>query len=138
MRCTREDGTIGLVSVCVACHRQERRKIQHKSPKRRLRTIARNRRLDNAAKIARGECECDEKCHRPVTAKNVDMFEWDHLVQSFNDPDYRAVGSLVSKGASSANCERERAKCRLLYFQCHRRHSGEQIRAAARRRAGRA
>jgi hypothetical protein len=95
--------------------------------KRRL--VARSRALDTTAKLARGECECDdEQCHRVVTAETVGMFEWDHLVQSFDDPNYIKVSSLVGNGASAARCDRERAKCRLLYIECHRAHSAEQKR----------
>jgi hypothetical protein len=126
-RCTREDGTIGLVSVCGICHRKAGRKTQYLSSESK-RYMARNRRLDNAAKVARGECECDEKCHRPVTAKTVDLFEWDHLVQSFDDAGYRSVSALVGGAASAARCERERAKCRLLYVKCHRDHTAKQRR----------
>jgi hypothetical protein len=128
-RCTREDGTIGLASVCGVCHHQAGRKRHWSSPKQLLRAIARNRALDSAAKVARGECECDdESCHRPVTAENVGEFEWDHFVQSFDDPGYRGVGVLVSIGASAARCDRERANCRLLYIKCHQAHSGKQRR----------
>jgi len=134
-RCTREDGTIGLVAVCGVCHRAAERKRQYACPVHVLRRRARNTRLDKAAKFARGECECDEKCHRRVTAENVDTFEWDHLVQSFDDSGYHKVGTLVRRGASTVACDRERAKCRLLYVKCHRRHTAEQIRRAARRRA---
>jgi len=135
-RCTRDDGTIGLVALCLTCHREaDAKKGKYRCPKRQQRYIARNRRLDKAAKIARGECECDEKCHRPVTEEDVQMLEWDHLVQSFNDPGYRCVGLLVSSGASTAACDKERSKCRLLHARCHRRHSAEQTQQAARRRA---
>ena len=128
-RCTREDGTIGLVSVCLVCHYQAKHTGQ-RSTQYFQKSVTRNRRLDLAAKLIRGECECDEKCERAVTAQDADMFEWDHLVQACNDPSYRVVGNLVSSGASAARCERERAKCRLLYFQCHRRHSKKQRKMA--------
>jgi hypothetical protein len=130
-RCTRKDGTIGLVSLCTRCHHKADRKRKYTSSEKTLRARKRNRRLDDAAKIARGECECDEKCHRAVTAEDVDMFEWDHLVQSFDDPDYRTVSSLVHSTCSTARCDRERAKCRLLYIKCHHAHS---VKQRARRR----
>ena len=135
-RCTRKDGTIGLVALCSVCHRKAERPVRYACHKHVLRAIARNRRLDSAAKIARGACECgNETCHRRVTAEDVAQFEWDHLVQSFDDPGYHKVGYLVSRGAPTAVCDRERAKCRLLYFKCHRRHTAEQNCQAARRRA---
>jgi hypothetical protein len=138
-RCTREDGTKGLVAVCLPCHHRASKSqciIPDATYTTKRRAIAKNKRLDDAAKLACGGCECDEQCCRAVTAEDVYMFEWDHLVQSFNDPSYRAVGHLVNSGRSVATCDRERAKCRLLYFQCHHRHSAEQYRyhkAAARR-----
>jgi hypothetical protein len=126
-RCLREDGTIGLASVCTPCHHQAERKSVYLTPKNHLRSIARNRKLDSAAKLARRECECDdERCHRPVTAEDVEMFEWDHLVQSFDDPGYHKVSALVTSGKSAARCDEERAKCRLLYITCHRLHSALQ------------
>jgi hypothetical protein len=121
-RCTRMDGTIGLVSLCLKCHKQAhltRQGSSNASPNSQ-RSIARNKRLDKAAKLARGECECDAGCQRKVTEEDIDLFEWDHLVQSFDDPSYRRVGSLVTSGRSVAVCDRERAKCRLLYYECHR------------------
>jgi hypothetical protein len=147
-RCTREDGTVGLVSLCLVCHREADRlvsladessvSVRNSNYQYTLRRRARNRELDKAAKIARVECECDDdKCHRPVTADDADMFEWDHLVQSFEDRDYVPVSCLVGGGQSVAKCDKERSKCRLLYFKCHRKHTAEQVRRAARRRAGR-
>ena len=127
-RCTRVDGSIGLVSLCGPCHRQAHRDAQtvfrpdrHSHSKRgRWRRAA-----NDAAKLARGRCECDDKCNRPVTVSELGMFEWDHLVQSFDDPTYRSVGSLVHS-ASVERTDRERAKCRLLYVVCHRLHTGRQ------------
>jgi hypothetical protein len=127
-RCTRKDGSIGLASVCTPCHREAGHKSPSKSPVGKQRAIRRNRQLDNAAKVARGECECDEECGRRVRAEDVGLFEWDHLVQSFDDPGYRTVSYLVTTGKSAVRCEEERAKCRLLYFKCHRLHTGEQQR----------
>jgi hypothetical protein len=129
-RCTREDGSIGLVSVCAACHHQKARR-QCTSSERWMKAMARNKILDIAAKLARGECECDDECHRPVTEEDVDLFEWDHLVQSFDDPSYRRVSRLVNSASSTARCNRERAKCRLLYVKCHYAHS---VKQRARRR----
>jgi hypothetical protein len=96
------------------------------SPK--AKSIKRNRKLDAAAKLARRHCECGaETCHRPVTANTVGLFEWDHLVQSFDDPNYIKVSALVGTAASAKWCDRERAKCRLLYFKCHQAHSVNQL-----------
>ena len=129
-RCTRKDGTVGLASVCSVCHREAER--AGRQPTRRsarvVQLLKRSRAADNAAKLARLECECDDKCHRAVTADDLGLFEWDHLVQSFDAPDYKAVGALVCSHYSVERCDKERAKCRLLYFQCHREHSGKQIR----------
>ena len=127
-RCTREDGTIGLVSVCKPCHRRAERKhpTEYKTPGLQQRA-ERNRKLDTAAKLAHGECECgDDNCHHLVTTENVESFEWDHLVQSFDDPDDQGVGGLVSRGAAPSTCDRERAKWRLLYDECHARHTAQQ------------
>jgi hypothetical protein len=135
-RCTREDGTVGLASVCGICHRKAARKTQYLSSEKNQKAIARNRELDSAAKVARGKCECDdEHCRLPVTEKTVDLFEWDHLVQSFDDPDYRTVSALVGGGVSAERCDKERTKCRLLYIECHQAHSAKQTseRAAWRR-----
>jgi hypothetical protein len=84
---------------------------------------------DVAAKLARGHCECDEQCHRAATADDVAQFEWDHLDQSFDDPEYRPVSALVGNGYPAERCDRERAKCRLLYFKCHIARSAVQQRA---------
>ena len=125
-RCTREDGTIGLASVCNPCHFRAGSK-HYKIQTKMMRSAARNRKLDNAAKLARGRCECDdETCRRPVTKEDVASFEWDHFVQSFDDPDYHLVGALVSSGKSVLRCDQEREKCRLMYIECHRRHSADQ------------
>ena len=65
--------------------------------------------------------------HAVVLSKeDVASFEWDHFVQSFDDPDYYSVGALVSSGMSVLRCDQEREKCRLLYIECHRRHSAKQ------------
>jgi hypothetical protein len=131
-RCTRKNGSVGLASLCSICHREAGRKGKLRSPARRIKAVKRNKKLDTAAKLARGRCECGaEQCHRPVTAKNVGLFEWDHLVQSFDDRDYHLVSSLVNSGKSTKRCDKERAKCRLLYIKCHRAHSGKQIREAS-------
>jgi hypothetical protein len=58
------------------------------------------------------------------------MFEWDHLVQSFDDPHYRVVSRLI-QGCSAKRCDEERAKCRLLHHLCHRAHTAEQVRRRA-------
>ena len=125
-RCTRKDGTIGLASVCGICHRSAERKTQYRSRETSQRCISRNRRLDSAAKVARGECECDEKCQRSVTAENVDLFEWDHLVQSFVDSGHHAVSVLVGgdyplQGATGR-------ESRLVYIKCHQAHTTRQTR----------
>jgi hypothetical protein len=136
-RCTRKDGSIGLVSLCFQCHCNAERKLRFSSrddPWLR-RFQLRNRRADVAAKMARGRCECDDGCGRLVTSENVTEFEWDHLVQSFNDREYRLVSALVGRTASLARCDMERRKCRLLYVTCHHRHSGVQRRQWAQRRA---
>jgi hypothetical protein len=143
-RCTREDGTIGLVSVCHPCHQQAERlyrlststKPSSRPPVVR-RTVARNRSLDIAAKMERAECQCDQRCHRRVTADNVGMFEWDHLVQSSDDADYHSVSAMVHTGYSTARYQKEIAKCRLLHAICHRQHSNEQRRQRTRMRAER-
>lgn len=134
-RCTREDGTIGLVSVCHPCHQQAERRYRLSTstkpssrPPLVRRTVARNRSLDFAAKMERAECQCDQQCHRRVTAESVGMFEWDHLVQSFDDADYHSVSTIVHTGCSTARYEEEIAKCRLLHVICHRRRSIEQRR----------
>ena len=124
-RCTRKDGTTGLVSLCLKCHKQAHRP-RHRSSSRHVRIIARNKRLDKEAKLARGECECDARCQHKVTEEDVDLFEWDHLVQSYDDVTYRRLGTLATNTSSVAACDRERAKCRLLYFKCHREHSTRQ------------
>ena len=126
-RCARKDGTIGLASVCGICHRKAGRKTKYLSSEKNQRASARNRRLDIVAKVARRQCECaNRKCHRPVTAETADLFEWDHLVQSFDDQRYRAVSALVGGGYSIERCDTERAKCRLLYITCHQNHSTKQ------------
>ena len=107
---------------------QGRSPLQYTSHRGQLGATARARSLDIEAKLARGECQCDQKCHRRVTAEDVGFFEWDHIMQSFDDPDYRKVGSLVAQGASAVRCDSERAKCRLLHILCHQRHRGKQIR----------
>jgi hypothetical protein len=110
--------------------------LQYLSSEKKQKAIARNRELDNAAKVARSECECDDEHGRvPVTLETVDLFEWDHLVQSFDDPVYRTVSALVGGGVSAERCDEERAKCRLLYIECHQAHSAKQTseRAAWRR-----
>ena len=138
MRCTRKDGSIGLVSVCGPCHTAaaERLVKPRSYSEKHRRAVARNKRLDKAAKLARGACECDDRCGRRVRARHVGMFEWDHFVQSFDDPRYQKVGHLASSNSSAARCDEERAKCRLLYISCHRRHSAEQTRQRrAQRRA---
>jgi hypothetical protein len=138
-RCTRPDGSIGLVSLCYQCHCEEtlpRTALSGSSrPPWVLRSVERNRAADAAAKIARGECECDDKCGQRVTLETVSQFEWDHLVQSFDDPDYHLVSALVGNGSALARCDRERKKCRLLYGRCHRLHSGVQCHQAAERGA---
>jgi hypothetical protein len=128
-RCTRADDSVGLASVCSVCHHEAGRAgRQSWQQARTVRAIARSTARDIAAKLARGECECDdEQCHRAITADDVGLFEWDHLVQSFDDPDYKPVSSLVDNGHAAERCDRERAKCRLLYFQCHRAHTAMQI-----------
>jgi hypothetical protein len=141
LRCTRADSSIGLASLCAVCHREAERsetpsRSTPSSRSARARARARARRRDIAAKISRRECECDEKCHRVVTAAEVGMFEWDHRVQSFDDPDYCLVSSLVSNGCSAERCDRERAKCRLLHVICHRAHTTEQQRMRAAQRCG--
>ena len=103
--CTREDGTIGLVSVCKPCHRRAECKhpTEYKTP------------------------GLQQRAER--NAENVESFEWDHLVQSFDDPDDQGVtgvGGLVNRGAALSTCDRERAKCRLLYDECHARHTAQQ------------
>ena len=136
-RCTRKDGSIGLVSLCFQCHCKAERKLRFSCrdyPWLR-RFHLRNRRADVAAKVARGRCECDDGCGRLVNSENATEFEWDHLVQSFNDPEYRQVSALVGAPASLARCDMERMKCRLLYVTCHHRHSGVQRRQWAQRRA---
>jgi hypothetical protein len=150
-RCTMKDGSIGLVSVCVSCHRKAGRKGQHLTRTRRTRKSQsssrtrtrkmqykdRNKSLDQAAKLARRECECDDQnCHRPVTAENLGLFEWDHRLQSFDDPDYRMVSYLVHTGASAERCDRERAKCRLLHIECHHAHTSKQSRVRKAQRVG--
>ena len=102
-RCTRADGSIGLASLCSICHRDADRSeiLSRTTTLLKVAKRRRNIRLDVAAKIARGECECnDESCHRVVTTADVGMLEWDHVVQSFDNPHYRAVSWLVSNGAS--------------------------------------
>ena len=135
-RCTRKDGSIGLVSLCSTCHfeahRQHRPKFRRVSTRTRQRRIAkqaravRNRTVDNAAKLQISECECDARCGRVVTQDNVTEFEWDHRVQSFDDPEYIGMARLIQGGVSLARCEKERKKCRLLYRKCHELHSAWQ------------
>ena len=98
--------------------------------------MEKNRVADNAAKLGRGHCECDGLCGRIVTEENQTEFEWDHLVQSFDDPKYVPVSTLIGRGSRFERCEEERRKCRLLYNKCHRLHSSEQShsRRAARSR----
>ena len=144
-RCTRADGSIGLVAVCAPCHYRAERILSRSArsasssessqPDWRLRYKERNKEADDAAKIARGQCECDDRCGRLVTLESAGQFEWDHLVQSFDDPDYSKVSKLISNCSSLKRCARERMKCRLLFIHCHQRHSGEQHRRGAQRRA---
>ena len=131
-RCTKSDGTVGLISLCNTCHREahRRRRAQTKPQPSRVRNIA----ADDAAKLQRGKCECDGQCGRAVTTENVREFEWDHLVQSFDDPDYQVVNTLVVSGYPLERCERERNKCRLLYHACHRSHSAVQHQRRCRER----
>jgi hypothetical protein len=129
---------MGLVALCGPCHREEERGDRpiHASVSSSCRSrILKNREADDAAKLARGHCECDENCHRPVTMKDVGMFEWDHLMQSFKDTDYHMVSELVNNGAAPERCDRERAKCRLLYILCHRHHTARQTSMRAQHRA---
>jgi hypothetical protein len=142
-RCARKDGSIGLVSLCWTCHRTEERRIQGPAKsssldRRRMlqriwkrKAAKRNREADNAAKLLRHQCQCDEKCGRVVTPSKLSEFEWDHLVQSFDDPEYRLVSVLVGQRAPLARCDQERKKCRLLHSLCHQRHTAEQNRQAA-------
>ena len=142
-RCTRADGSVGLVALCVSCHREAGLKLRRSARPTSfassrpwyLRSLERNKAADDAAKIARGQCECDDRCGRRVTLKSVGQFEWDHLVQSFHDPEYHRVSALVHGCCSLARCDNERKKCRLLFITCHQQHSGEQHRQAAKRRA---
>jgi hypothetical protein len=139
LRCIRPDGSVGLVAVCTQCHHEADCSGQSASPSslQYHKHVRRNRDADNKAKISRGQCQCDGKCGHLVNADNVGQFEWDHLVQSFEDPEYCLVSDLVSTCCSLARCERERQKCRLLYIECHRRHSGQQARRAKQRRVRR-
>jgi hypothetical protein len=136
-RCTRKDASIGLVSLCFQCHCKAGRKLRFNGPSRPCirRRQLRNRIADEAAKVARGQCECDDRCGRLITLENTSEFEWDHLVQSFDDPEYRQVGALVKRTASLARCDMERRKCRVLYITCHHRHTGVQRRQWCQRRA---
>jgi hypothetical protein len=131
-RCTRKDGSIGLVSVCNQCHLEADGKGQSTVKSLSFRSrVDRNRRADDTAKLARGHCECDDHCGLLVTTDNLGDFEWDHRVQSFDDAEYHLVSQLVATACSLASCDKERKKCRLLYIECHRRHS---IRQATQRR----
>jgi hypothetical protein len=141
-RCTRADGSVGLVALCASCHREAGLSLKRSAPSSfwssrpwLLRSLERNRAADDAAKVARGQCECDDKCGRLVTLKNVGQFEWDHLVQSFDDPEYHRVSALVNSYSTLERCDNERKKCRLLFITCHQQHSGRQHRQAAERRA---
>ena len=126
LRCTREDGTIGLASLCNQCHFEAERQLRDPFLEKRSRH-ERNIKADVAAKLARGKCQCDSDCGVSVTRENLEEFEWDHLVQKPDDPSYRYMSRLVS-GASLKRCEVERAKCRLLYSLCHKAHSQMQCR----------
>ena len=124
IRCTREDGTIGLASLCNQCHFEADRQFREPSKyflKKRPRH-ERNIKADTAAKLARGKCQCDNDCGVLVTLENLQEFEWDHLVQEPDDPNYRCVSRLVAV-ASLKRCVEERAKCRLLYSLCHKAHT---------------
>ena len=135
-RCTRKDGSIGVVSVCNTCHweahRQHRLKLPRVSSRAKQRRIAkhgcaaRNRAVDDDAKLQIGECECDARCGRVATREDVREFEWDHLVQSFNDPEYMDMARLILSGVSLSRRERERKKCRLLHRKCHNLHTAWQ------------
>ena len=123
-RCTREDGTIGLVSVCHPCHQQAERRYRLSTstkpssrPPLVRRTVARNRSLDIAAKMERAECQCDQRCHRRVTADNVGMFEWDHLVQSFDDADYHSVSTIDPHWL--LHCQVGEGDSQAQTFACH-------------------
>lgn len=120
---------IGLASLCNQCHFEAERQLRILSKyflKNRPRH-ERNIQADDAAKIARGKCQCDNDCGVLVTLKNLQEFEWDHIVQEPDDPCYRPVSQLVA-GASLKRCEEERAKCRLLYSLCHKTHTQMQRR----------
>jgi hypothetical protein len=129
VRCTRENGTIGLASLCNQCHYEAERRFRKSS---RLSLMNRSRyerniKADIAAKLARGKCQCDHDCGVLVTLQNLQEFEWDHLVQKPDDPSYRCVSRLVA-AASLKRCEEERIKCRLLYSLCHKAHTQMQRR----------
>ena len=144
-RCTRKDGSVGLVSLCNQCHHEAgRRRRAQSTPSRWARSRSavyqrsatmRNRQVDDAAKLARLHCECGHDCSNVVTLENLREFEWDHLVQKPDDPDYHHVSTLVSGGKAPWRCDRERAKCRLLHHKCHSQHSAQQL--VQRRRAQR-
>lgn len=128
LRCTRNDGSIGLASLCNTCHHEVRSQQYRNQPSWHRSRVERARKADNAAKLGRGRCECDGECGRLVTMENLSEFVWDHLIQSFDDPDYRPVSLLVSAGAKPERCDMERKKCRLLYNKCHLLHTAEQNR----------
>jgi len=132
-RCTRADGSIGLVALCKTCHADADQQVRQ--AKRLQSTVdttltrkQRSRAADNQAKLQRGHCECDAGCGRVVTANNLREFEWDHLTQKADDPDYHVVSDLVSQGYPFERCEQERQKCNLLFHCCHSKRTVGQMR----------
>ena len=84
-RCTRKNGSVGLVSLCDQCHQEEgRRRRAQSTPSRWARSrsavqqrsaTTRNRKLDDAAKLTRLHCECGKGCSHVVTLENLREFE---------------------------------------------------------------
>ena len=133
-RCTRADGSIGLVALCKTCHAdadkqvRQAKRMQSNTEGPTLTRKQRCRAADNQAKLQRGHCECEAGCGRVVTVNNLREFEWDHLTQRAEDPDYRVVSDLVSGGYPLERCEQERQKCKLLFHSCHHQRTVAQMR----------
>ena len=133
-RCSRADGSIGLVALCKTCHADADGRVRlAKRPHSNTEgpTLTRKQRCraaDNQAKLQRGQCECEAGCARVVTVNNLREFEWDHLTQRAVDPDYRVVSDLVGGGYPLERCEQERQKCKLLFHSCHHQRTVAQMR----------
>jgi hypothetical protein len=91
---------------------------------RRFNQIARERNREYLLreKLAVGRCECGDCDHR-VTIESHELFHFDHI-----DPSTKVGGLswLANQGVPLERLVSERAKCKLLYYKCHKKRTAKQ------------